>query len=483
MADILLADDDSELLQSMVRALSALVRPLTICAAGSASRARELACSESPQVAVVDLSLDPRDGVESGFSLISELRQADSSVRIIVLTGHGALEHGVQAIALGAAHFVEKPVDALHLAVLIKDAVVQSAIHREHKRLLSEAANGALSGLCGSSGAMRALREQLAFLSTTNQPVLVCGETGVGKGVCARAIHRTSRRSAHKFVHFQPNFGGGDIVQSQLFGHVRGAFTGATESRRGLVVEAHQGTLFIDELDEVPAQTQVALLDVIQEQRVRPIGSDSFQSVDCRFVAATNRPLEEALSAGRIRRDLHHRLAHAVVAIPPLRERRDDIPELTECFLAECRERHGANVFEFSSDAMNWLCLHDWPGNVRELQAVVEGAACYAHFKGRTSVSVDDLPRSAVSGDSAASRVRRSFHAQVEEFKVHVVRESMALYGGNKLKAAEALGLDRGTLRRILARMPHRASVLRGSEGAPSVIGIVPKPRKSGKIT
>jgi DNA-binding NtrC family response regulator len=362
------------------------------------------------------------------------------------------LEHGVQAISLGAAHFVEKPVEAQHVAVLIKDAVIQGAIRREHQRLLTDAAKGAFTGLCGSSPVMCGLREQLAFLSTTNQPVLICGETGVGKGVCARAIHRASRRSKDNFVHFQPNFGGADLVQSQLFGHVRGAFTGATESRKGLVVEAHRGTLFIDELDEVPAPTQVALLDVIQERRVRPIGSDAFHEVDCRFVAATNRPLEEALTSGRIRRDLHHRLAHAMVCIPPLRERREDIPELAEYLLCECRERHGVNVFEFSKDALLWLCENDWPGNVRELQAVVEGAACFAHFKGRTAVMADDFPGYARFGGPAVSRVRPSFHDQVEQFKVRIVKESMALCGGNKLKAAQALGLDRGTMRRILAR-------------------------------
>ena len=154
---------------------------------------------------------------------------------------------------------------------------------------------------------MQQLREQLQFLAISDQPVLICGETGVGKGLCARAIHRLSNRRSGNFVHCHPNFGGGDLVQSQLFGHKKGAFTGATESRRGLVLEAHRGALFIDELDEVPHQTQVTLLDVIQEHRVRAVGSDAFETVDCRFIAATNRPLDESLTSGRVRRDLHRR--------------------------------------------------------------------------------------------------------------------------------------------------------------------------------
>jgi DNA-binding NtrC family response regulator len=336
---------------------------------------------------------------------------------------------------------------------LIRDGVVQGSLRREHRRLVEQQQRGELQELCGDSRVMQRLREQLAFLAVSDQPFLICGETGVGKGVCARVLHRSGHRSSGNFVHFQPNFGGGDLVQSQLFGHRKGAFTGATESRRGLVLEAHRGTLFIDELDEVPHATQVALLDVIQEQRIRPVGSDSFEYVDCRFIAATNRPLEESLQSGRVRRDLHHRLAHAVVRVPSLRERREDIPLLAQAFLGAYRERKGMNVFSVAPEVLDILQSHDWPGNVRELQAIIETAAHHAQFKGRTVVVEEDLRVSGLC-DGAATRISgASFNELVERFKENLVHESLALHGGNKMRAAEALQLDRGTMRRILARV------------------------------
>jgi len=349
-------------------------------------------------------------------------------------------------------HFVEKPADPKHLAVLIRDSVVQSNLRRECQRLREQQRAAELLELSGESRGMRQLREQLQFLAISDQPVLICGETGVGKGLCARAIHRLSKRRGGNFVHCHPNFGGGDLVQSQLFGHRKGAFTGATESRRGLVLEAHRGTLFIDELDEVPHQTQVALLDVIQERRVRAVGSDVFESVDCRFIAATNRPLDESLESGRVRRDLHHRLAHAVVRVPPLRERREDIPLLARSFLEQYCERNRLNVFDIHADALAVLRVQEWPGNVRELKAAVETAVSFAHFKGRSVVIADDLSVSSSASRTSSTSSEGSFDAQVENFKARLIREALELHGGNKARVAEVLQLDRGTVRRILER-------------------------------
>jgi DNA-binding NtrC family response regulator len=229
---------------------------------------------------------------------------------------------------LGAASFLEKPADPEHLAALLKDACAQAELRRAYNELKNEGSRAGLSELSGISVALQKLREEIEFVATTNQPVLLLGETGTGKSLCARLIHDLSKRRTRKCIYYQPNFGGGDIVQSELFGHTKGSFTGAVENRRGLVVEADGGTLFIDELDAVPAETQVKLLDLVQEQRIRPIGSDVYQKVDCRCIAATNRPIQEALDSGLIRRDLHHRLAHCVISIPPLRERLEDLPLL-----------------------------------------------------------------------------------------------------------------------------------------------------------
>jgi DNA-binding NtrC family response regulator len=303
--------------------------------------------------------------------------------------------------------------------------------------------------LVGRSDAMKILRDRLSFIASTPQPVLLIGETGTGKGLCARVIHDCSSRRSKRFVHYQPNFGGGDIVQSELFGHLKGAFTGASETRNGLAVEAQFGTLFLDELDEIPPEVQVRLLDLIQEQRVRAIGSDSFKKVDCRCIAATNRPLDEALASNKIRRDLYHRLAYNVLSIPPLRERLDDLVDLCEETLRSLRMKEFVQVFEVQPQVIDRFRTMQWPGNVRQLKAVVENAAYHAHFRGRASITLEDVQS---FGARAPVKENRSFHAQVERFKSQLIDQALQECGGSQVQAARLLGLDRGTLRRIVSR-------------------------------
>lgn len=453
--DVLIIDDDGDLLHSLVRAVSPLIAPLLACGTTRRDDALEMLEREDPKAVVLDLCLDQRSGVESGFACLEEIRVQKPHARVILLTGHGSRAHGVRALALGAASFLEKPAEPAHLAALIRDAVSQAELRREHESLLKASGNAVLDQLGGSSAQAQALRERLQFVAATPQSVLLLGETGSGKGLCARVIHELSRQRERKFVHYQPNFGGGDIVQSELFGHVRGAFTGATEGRRGLVLEASRGSLFIDELDEVPPEVQVKLLDLLQERRIRPLGADSFQEVECRFIAATNRDIDECLSSGKIRRDLHHRIAQCVVRIPPLRERVADIPELSAVFLRRLRERDGLNVFDLSAEAVRELKARPWPGNVRELQAVIETAAYHAHFRQHRAVELSDI--GAEGGTqllgAAASSAGLSFNGKVERFKAALIGEALERTGGNQVQAARMLGLDRGTLRRALSRL------------------------------
>lgn len=301
---------------------------------------------------------------------------------------------------------------------------------------------------------MRELRERIEFAAATPQSVLLLGETGTGKGLCARAIHEASAWRTGKFVHYQPNFGGGDIVQSELFGHVRGAFTGAAEARRGLVLEAANGTLFIDELDEVPHEAQVKLLDLLQERRIRPLGADACHPVDCRFIAATNRNIEQCLASAKIRRDLHHRIAQCVVRVPSLRERREDIPLLCDRFLSRLRELHGLNVFDLTDEALQGLAARGWEGNVRELQAVVETAAFFAGHRGRSVIEASDLDAGAGRLQAEGSgREARSLSERVESFKAEIIQEALERANGNQAQAARLLGIDRGTLRRAAVRL------------------------------
>jgi DNA-binding NtrC family response regulator len=454
VTEILVIDDDAELLQSLIRSLRSLVHPRAMCGAGTAEDAKRMVRTENPQVVVLDLCIDPRTGVESGFALLRELREIDPHMRVIVVTGHGCTEYGVRALDAGAASFIEKPADVSHLAALIKDAAAQATMRREHARFVTAAAEGVSEPLCGGSSVMRALRERINFLAGVPQSVLITGETGTGKGLCARLIHERSDRRSERFVNYQPNFGGGDIVQSELFGHVRGAFTGAAETRRGLILDADGGSLFIDELDEVPHEVQVKLLDVLQERRIRPVGADGFHSVDCRFIAATNRDVGESIASGRIRRDLHHRIAQSVLRVPSLRERREDIPELCSLFLKRIREREYLNVFECSPTVLAALRERVWEGNVRELQGVVETAAYHAHYRHCDVVEPRDVQAvHATYGEENEFREEsQSYHDRVERFKVTLIEQALERTGGNQVHAAKLLGLDRGTVRRALSK-------------------------------
>lgn len=461
MADILLVDDDAELVQSLVRVLSQLIAPHTICAAGNAMKALELVAAGRPLVAIIDLCINEQVGIDSGFELLAQLRSTAPEMRVLVLTGHGSRVNGVRAMQLGAASFLEKPVDPEHLAALIQDAIIQAELRREFEKLTYEAGVASARELCGESIAIKKLRNDLAFAAATSQPVLLLGETGTGKSLCARLIHDQSARRTQKFVHYHPNFGGGDIVQSELFGHTKGAFTGAIESRRGLVLEADGGTLFLDELDAVPRDTQVLLLDLVQEQRVRPVGSDSYHRVNCRFITAMNKPLSQVLNEGVVRKDLHFRIAQNVINIPPLRERKEDIAPLAAAFLKTIRRREGLNVFDIESRLLIEMQEYSWPGNIRELQGVIENGAYRAHFSGRSTIQQHDvvLGERGVRRESpmdchdrsapATNKIAASFHEQVESFKRELVRQALDNCAGNQVQAALLLGVDRGTVRRL----------------------------------
>lgn len=450
MADIMLVDDDGELVVSLARVLSRLLSPHVLCAAGSVQKALQVAAHEKPLVAVIDLCIEERHGIEGGFRLLEQLHKEDPTLRVLVLTGHGSTEHGIRALQYGASSFLEKPVIPEHLAALIRDAIVQCELRRSHRDLMCRTRSSAMIELGGTSPAVCRLRDEIAFAAATSLPVLLLGETGTGKSLCAKLIHQSGSRAAEKFVSYTPNFSGGDIVQSELFGHTKGAFTGAVDSRRGLVLEAHRGTMFIDELDEVPPETQVRLLDLLQEKRIRPIGADAYHSIDCRFIAATNASVTEALRSGKIRRDLHHRISHCTISVPSLRERREDIRHLVGTCIRRLSEREGIPVYEISPAALALCEGNEWCGNIRELHGTVERGVYYAHHRGRSVVLPEDL-RIESRGKSPESHTSQPqlFHDQVEMFKRRLVREALTACSGNHVHAARSLGIDRGTIRRL----------------------------------
>lgn len=447
---IFLVDDDPDVLISLSRALKAAGFAGIFEGAGNEGAAKKRAAAFDPHAAVLDLSLDKREGVESGFRLLQWFVRELPNCRAIVLTGHASLQHGVRALGIGAAHFLEKPADIPHLMALIQDAIAQSNLRRAYALLRADQGTNELDRmLVGESAAMRAVREAIQFAARTAQPVVISGETGAGKGVVAQLIHRLGSRAGGKFVRYQPNFGSADLVNSELFGHAKGAFTGATEDRKGLLAEAHGGTLFLDEIEELPLETQVALLGVLQEKRYRAVGSNREEESSFRLVCATNRDLRACVEAGKLRSDFYHRIAHVEIHLPALRERLCDIPALIEHILKRLAEREELPLIQFSQDALTALGRHDWPGNVRELEALVERTAYRVSYTGRRLVEGEDVELGATSCLASSTP---GFHSEVEEFKKKLIRDALARHNDNQAAAARELGLDRTTLRRILAR-------------------------------
>lgn len=444
----LIVDDDSVAALSLAKLLKLRLPDSQFHAATNIDRAQTLVTETRPQAVILDLHLEPGRGVESGFSLLQKLIALDPSQRIIVLTGHGSIEHGVRALSAGAANFLEKPADLPHLAALVRDAITQSNLRRSFERLTLERNSELSSVVCGSSPAMQSVREALLQFACTSQSVLILGETGTGKGLCARAIHAFGKRRHANFVRYQPTFSTPDLVNSDLFGHVSGAFTGAQSNRNGLIHQASGGTLFLDELEELPLETQVALLGVLQDKTIRPVGSNSEIAVDFRLICASNGNITAARMEKKLREDFFHRVSHAIIELPPLRNRAEDIPELCQAALQHFRDRELCNCHGISDAVLSALQQHSWPGNVRELQSVIESAAYQAMRCGRQIIEIGDVR----VGSVKAAPSPMSFHELVEAFKANLLNKALVSCRGNQTEAARQLGLDRSSFRRIMKR-------------------------------
>lgn len=444
---LLFVDDDSDGLLALTRSLKASGISETMHCATSAAKGIELAKEVAPSVAVCDLSLDEVQGVHSGYGLIKGILEVAPMCRVIVLTGHGDIKYGVRALELGAANFLAKPANISHLAALVRDGIFQVEIRQAlfDFRLIQN--REMTKTYVGSSASSTEVVSSLAFAATTPQSILIKGETGTGKGLCARLIHKLSARSSEPFIRYQPTFSNPDLVNSELFGHSKGSFTGAEIEREGLLAAVGAGTLFLDEISELPSETQVSLLGVLQEKVFRPVGANNEIETRFRLISATNADLEQRVDTGQYRSDLFHRLAHQVIELPALRDRLEDIEELAITILNGIGEREEIAVQSIGDCALLSLMQHSWPGNVRELQAVIESAAYRAQFKGRLSILREDLPSMSSSAPRACS-----FSDQVEAFKLSLVQQTLRKCGGNQSRAAKELRVDRSTFRRILMR-------------------------------
>jgi DNA-binding NtrC family response regulator len=370
MATVLIADDEKNIRASVQRLFDLEGhRALT---AADGEEALELIRREEIDLVIMDLKMPKRDG----FSVLKEMRTLALEAPVIVLTGHGSIEKAVRAVKEGAHDFIEKPPDPERLMLSARNALALGDLKRENRELRGVLAKQ--QTLVGDSHAMRTLRDEIARAASSPSAVLITGENGTGKELVARAVHESSARRAGPFVAVNCAALPGELFESELFGHEKGAFTGAARRQIGRFERARGGTLFLDEIGEIPPPLQAKLLRALDTLTIERLGGERPIPVDARIMAATNRDLRAAMAAGAFRQDLYYRLAVLAIAVPPLRARREDLPALAAHFLDVARREGVTRARRFSDEALRVLAGHDYPGNVRELRNLVERLALVA---------------------------------------------------------------------------------------------------------
>ena len=411
----------------------------------------EKALAWNPAIVVTDLKMPRLDGIGLLTRLTAEDSGLDANVVVVVLTAMGSIELAVDAMKLGAYDFLQKPVDATRLRTILANATRQRETEIElevARRRLRE--TGVLGSLVGKSRQMREIFGVIEQIAPSNVSVLITGESGTGKELAARTLHELSPRKARPFVAVNCAAIPETLIESEIFGHEKGAFTGAAERRAGCFELAHGGTLLLDELGEMPAATQVKLLRVLEERKVRRLGGRTEQEVDVRVLAATNHDPGQAVAQGRLRPDLFYRLNVFHIAMPPLREHREDLPALAEAMLKEMNLKHGRRVSGVAASMLDRMMAYDWPGNARELRNVIERAVILC--PDGAPLDAGHLPPgfamtqapAAQSIDAGVVPVRVG--STVDEAERMLIERTIEATGQNRTRAAEILGVSLKTL-------------------------------------
>jgi two-component system response regulator AtoC len=447
MPRVLLVDDEP----SVRAALKELVQARGWEPLVARSGAEALEQLERADALVTDFSMPEMDGME----LLRAVRERDDSLPVILLTAHGSERLAVRAIKAGAYEYVTKPFDVDELVVALGRALEARALRLRSRQLSAEHAIG--RRVVGDSPAIRQLLAATARVASRDITVLVRGETGTGKELVGSLLHAQSRRAAGPLVRFNCSAIPAELAEAELFGHARGAFTGATQARPGFFAEAHGGTLVLDEVGELPPAVQAKLLRALQEGEIQPVGSGRVERVDVRIVACTNRDLREEVRAGRFREDLYYRLAVVELVVPPLRDRREDVPALAREFALRYAERFGVEDVRLSPALVARLAAAEWPGNVRELENVVArmvalcgggelGPECFDD----AALAPAPAPPEPAPGDGGDGG--ETLREQLESLERAVIARTMTAARGNQSEAARRLGISRNTLTERLRR-------------------------------
>jgi len=434
---ILIADDEKNIREGLAEALT--LDGYTTRTAADGAEALKTVETGDIDLVITDLKMPAKSGTEVLKTVVGRY----PGLPVIVLTGHGTIEDAVSAMRVGAFDFVTKPVNLDHLSLLVKRALESRELARKNRELEDEVeTQRRSSSIIGGSNEMKKVFDLVRRVAPTRASVLVTGESGVGKELVADAIHNLSPRRDGPLIKVHCAALAESLLESELFGHEKGSFTGAQARKRGRFELANEGTLFLDEIGEINQNVQIKILRVLQERKFERVGGEETIEVDVRIVAATNRDLKREIAEGRFREDLYYRLNVVNIRVPPLRERRDDIPLLAMAFLREFADENGKKLEGFDPKARQALYSYLWPGNVRELRNCVESAVVMARGP---LVGTEDLPPSVRSSEEEQD-IRVPAGSSLEEAEKILIRETLAAQGGNKSRTAEVLGIGRKTL-------------------------------------
>ena len=441
---VLIVDDDEEIRVQMKWALG---KQYEVLLGEDRAGAVKVFKSERPVVTLLDLGLPPQpNDCAEGLETLSELLGVDETAKIIVISGQEEKGSALQAVGAGAYDFLCKPIEMEELKFLLRRCIYVAELEREFRHLQQTVRAEGFEDMLGASPQMQGVFGYIRKVANTNAPVLLLGESGTGKEMVAMAIHRHSSHKGGPFIAINCNAIPENLLESELFGHEKGAFTGAHAQRKGMIESAGEGTLFLDEIGELPAAVQVKLLRFLQEQRFQRVGGRQEIQINTRIIAATNADLKQAVAEAKFREDLYFRLAVVVINLPPLRERVDDVVLLAREFLHKYAAQNGKKNLTFTPEALRAINRHPWPGNVRELQNRVKRAVIMADGKRITEV---DLELSSSLNPSGAATLKEARESVERE----LIQQTLKRHLGKVTSAAAELGISRPTLYELMDKL------------------------------
>lgn len=437
---ILVVDDDPDIREVLKDRLESL--GYNVFAAASGVEALELLEKQNPQIVLMDIEMPEMGGLEA----LKEIRKRQIDITVVMITAHGTIERAVEAIRQGAYDFIPKPFEPDHIALIVQRALERERLKRGVE-VLSDQVGERYRLITGKSPKMAEAIDLAKKSATSRSTVLLLGESGTGKEIFARSIHEWSERRAEPFIAINCVGLSKELLESELFGHEKGAFTGAHQLKKGRIELSHGGTVFLDEIGDISAEIQTKLLRFLQEREFERVGGIKPVRVDVKVIAATNRDLAGAVKEGRFRTDLYYRLNVIPISLPPLRERREDIGALANFFMQRFSSETKKRFDEISPEAMERLLAYDWPGNVRELANVIERAVVLGRGP---QITLDEIPTAMVSTDSTAPSLGLLYSENVEAYRRQLIVKALSEAKGNRAAAAKALGLQRTYLSRLI---------------------------------